>query len=106
MNQNGKSREPDWREFIGRLVYCWGCGRFGLPQAGKRLPRGWAMLYQPHREGPSLLLACGSECKAKIQRAIRGGPVLHPLAQATEIPMPADLREAMMADAERERGNP
>lgn len=92
-------RQLDWRAFVNRLIYCFGCGKFGLPRKGGALPRGWSMLYQPHGEGPVGLHVCSEGCKAKVREAMTKGPVIEPLEMATNITMTVEMREQMMAEA-------
>lgn len=92
-------RTLDWRAFVNRLIYCFGCGKFGLPRKGGVLPREWSLLYQPHREGPAGLHVCSEKCKAEVREAMTRGPVTEPLAVATNITMTAEMREQMMAEA-------
>ena len=92
------ARDLDWRSFLNRLVYCYGCGRFGVPASGK-MPEGWSTLYQPHDEGPPALPVCGDACKSDVQEAIKKRPVLEPLRMAKDVMMPAEMRKTMMAEA-------
>lgn len=94
-------REIDWQSYLNGLVYCHGCGRFAFPlrtAKGPRPPRGWTMLYQPHADAPPLLLGCGEACVGLLREAIQKGPVWEPLKTAENVLMPADVREAMLAD--------
>lgn len=92
-------RQLDWRAFINKLVYCYGCGRFGLPERGKTRPRNWTLLYQPHPEGPPGLHACSNACADDVREAMSHGPVVKPLKMATNITMSSEMREQMMAEA-------
>lgn len=95
------SRDLDWRSYLNRLTYCYGCGRFGMPQAGSKqhLPRGWALLYQPHRHAPPALPCCSLACKDKVRSHMQGEPIFEPLVSADDIAiMPVEQRLAMMAE--------
>ena len=92
-------RKLDWRAFVNRLIYCFGCGKFGLPRKGGVLPRGWSTLYQPHGDGPAGLHVCSDGCKGEVRRAMTEGPVTEPLSMATNVTMSAEMREQMMAEA-------
>lgn len=91
-------RELDWKEFINRLVYCFGCGRFGKPSP-KGIPSGWKVLYNPHAEGKPGLHVCGDGCKAKVLAALREGPVLEPLEMGPPPPMPVEMKESALEGA-------
>ncbi len=94
-------RVIDWRAFLNALVYCHGCGRFGRPQRtprGRRQPRNWLMLYQPHADTPPMLLACSTKCADDVRAAMKQGPVIEPLKTAADVMMPAEMREAMFAE--------
>ena len=94
-------RRIDWRAFLNKLVYCYGCGRFGMPRKGARKaepPRGWTVLYQPHADAPAGLLVCSDGCREKVQKAMAEGPVCEPLKMATNVTMSTEMREQMMAD--------
>lgn len=90
----------DWRDHLNALAYCHGCGRFGFPsrEGTRRVPKGWKMLYQPHGDAPPMLLVCGDACSARVREAMALGPVHEPLETSKVPPMPADVREAMMAE--------
>lgn len=92
-------RRLDWRAFLNRLVFCYSCGKFGLPRSGSSLPRGWSMLYQPHGAGPVGLQTCSDRCKSVVREAMKKGPVTEPLAMATNVTMTTEMREQMMAEA-------
>lgn len=97
-------RRIDWRAFLNKLVYCYGCGRFGMPCKGQRKaepPRGWTVLYQPHVDAPAGLLACSDACRERLQKAMAEGPVYEPLETATNVTMSTEMREQMMVDAIR-----
>lgn len=94
------SRDIDWRAFIDKLVFCYGCGRFGVPKKGA-LPREWTTLYQPHGDAPVGLPACSEACKTAVRAAMMQGPVLMPLASVTDIMMSSEMRNAMMREAEQ-----
>lgn len=91
-------RRIDWRAFLDRLKFCYGCGRFGLP-TGNRVPANWKVLYQPHQDAPPALLVCSSACFEEVRGAIAKGPVRQPLRVATDVMMPAELRETMISEA-------
>jgi hypothetical protein len=91
-------RQIDWRSFLNKLVYCYGCGRFGLPRQGQR-PRGWSLLYQPHQEGPPGLHVCSEGCANDVRAAIVKGPVTAPLRMASGVTMPSELRQMMLDEA-------
>ena len=92
-------RQIDWRGFLNRLIYCYGCGRFGLPRRGGKKPDGWSVLYQPHPEGPPGLHVCSAKCKVEVQDALAQGPVVGPLRTASNVTMGTDMREQMMREA-------
>jgi hypothetical protein len=95
-------RKIDWRAFLNKLVYCYGCGQFRMPRKGERKvepPPGWTVLYQPHSDAPAGLLVCSAACREKVQKAMAEGPVYEPLKAATNVPMMTDMREQMMEDA-------
>ena len=91
-------RQIDWRAFLNKLIYCHGCGRFGMPRQGKR-PRGWSVLYQPHPQGPPGLNVCSDKCKAEVQEALVKGPVTGPLRMGSNVTMSTEMRETMMTEA-------
>lgn len=91
-------RQIDWRAFLNRLTYCFGCGRFGMPRRGKH-PRGWSVLYQPHPEGPPGLNVCSGPCAAKVREALAKGPLTGPLRMTTHVTMTSEMREQMMTEA-------
>lgn len=91
-------RRIDWRAFLNKLIYCYGCGRFGMPRKGK-LPRNWGTLYQPHPEGPPGLSVCSEKCKTDVQAALVKGPVTGPLRMASNVTMDSEMREQMMREA-------
>jgi hypothetical protein len=95
-------RRIDWRAFLNKLVYCYGCGRFGMPRKGLRKaepPRGWKVLYQPHPEAPAGLLVCSEKCEDKVRIAMAEGPVEEPLEIATNVTMTNEMREQMAMEA-------
>jgi hypothetical protein len=92
-------REIDWRRFLDSLVFCYGCGRFGLPARGQPSPKGWTLLYQPHADAPSGLPVCSEQCVKDVRAALVAGPVTAPLRMATDVPMPAELRRMMLDEA-------
>jgi transcriptional regulator with XRE-family HTH domain len=92
------TRALDWTGYLNKLIYCYGCGRFGIP--GKRgLPRGWRTLYQPHPDAPPGLHTCGDACNDKVRAAMAEGPVLEPLEIGKAPMMPAEIRDEMEKDA-------
>lgn len=91
-------RQIDWRAFLNKLVYCYGCGRFGIPRQGKR-PNGWSVLYQPHPEGPPGLNVCSAKCSDDVREALRKGPVTWPLKMASNVTMSTEMREQMVREA-------
>lgn len=86
------SRDVDWALWLNKLVFCHGCGRFGMPQQGMKPPRGWKLLYQPHPEGRPGLYVCSTECEEKIKEAMKEGPITDPLEMRPP-PMPHELQE-------------
>lgn len=92
-------RRLDWRGFLNRLVFCYGCGRFGLPPKGTTLPKGWTVLYQPHGDGPVGLHVCSESCKEKVRIAMTEGTVREPIVVVTDVVMTIEMREQMMAEA-------
>lgn len=95
-------RSLDWRAYLNKLQYCTGCGRFGLPQKGKRKkkpPRGWKVVYQPHPDAPAGLLVCSQKCEEKVRAAMAEGPIYEPLEIAKDIPMTAEMRSQMLDEA-------
>lgn len=91
-------REIDWRSFVDKLVFCYGCGRFGMPSRGAP-PRGWSTLYQPHDEAPVGLHVCSDACKVLVRDAMKCGPVFEPLRMATDVMMSSEMRDQMMQEA-------
>lgn len=91
-------RQIDWRAFLNRLVYCYGCGRFGIPRNGQR-PVGWNVLYQPYPQGPAGLNVCSSQCSDEVLAALRKGPVTWPLKMAGNVTMSAEMRQQMIQEA-------
>jgi len=98
-------RETDWNLWLNKLIFCHGCGRFGMPKQGKP-PGGWKLLYQPHPEGRPGLYVCSSDCEEKIREAMKDGPIIDPLEMRPP-PMPHELqeqvRELVKGVAEEER---
>ena len=92
-------RQLDWRKFLNRLMYCYGCGRFGLPRGNPPMPRGWGTLYQPHANAPPGLHYCREGCKEKLRVAMQEGPVLEPLEMASNVMMDSEMRDKMMVEA-------
>lgn len=90
-------RVIDWRAFVNRLQFCYGCGKFGLPRKGKLVPNGWNVIYQPHPDGRPGLHVCSEDCKEAVQRAMIQGPVTEPLMmpEPGAMMMPAEVRQAM-----------
>lgn len=96
------SRSVDWKSFLNKLQYCYGCGRFGIPRKKKGkavLPSGWSVLYQPYEDAPAMLNVCSTACRARVEKAMQSGPIHEPLEVAKNIPMPADMRRKMMTEA-------
>jgi hypothetical protein len=91
-------RQIDWRGFLNKLIYCYGCGQFRMPRKGVR-PKGWTMLYQPHAEGPPGLTVCSEGCADDVREAMERGPVEMPLRAATNITMSTEMRETMLEEA-------
>lgn len=98
-------RDVDWALWLNKLIFCHGCGRFGLPTKGKP-PKGWKLLYQPHPEGRPGLYVCSTDCDTKIREAMKEGPIIDPLEMRPP-PMPHELqeqvRELVQGVAEEER---
>lgn len=95
-------RAIDWRAYLNKLVFCYSCGRFGMPRKGERKvdpPRGWTVLYQPHADTPAGLLVCSDTCREKVQAAIAEGPVYEPLEIAANVMMTPEMRDQMMEEA-------
>jgi len=90
-------RSIDWRKYLNRLMFCYGCGRLGLPRKGKTLPTGWKLLYQPHPEGVPGLHVCSDDCNDAVRLAMMAGPVTSPLMmpEPGSIMLPAEVRRAM-----------
>ena len=91
-------RQIDWRAFLNRLVYCYGCGRFGIPRNGQQ-PSGWNMLYQPHPQGPAGLNVCSTKCSDEVREALRKGPVTWPLKMSSNVAMTHEMRQQMIQEA-------
>ena len=87
----------DWRKWLNRLVFCYGCGRFGMPRKG-RPPFRWKVLYQPHPDAPPGLHACSDRCADKIRDAMKKGPLIEPLEMGQPPMMDAEIRHQMMQD--------
>jgi len=85
------NREIDWDVWLNRLIFCHGCGRFGMPKERKP-PTGWKLIYQPHPDGRSGLYACSSSCEGKLKDAMKEGPIVDPLEMRPP-PMPHELQE-------------
>jgi len=92
------SRDIDWVSYIGRLVFCYGCGRFGVPAKNGRPPRGWSLLYQPHADAPPGLLVCAPSCASAVREAMTDGPVHEPLKMGAPPPMPQKMKDVMLRD--------
>lgn len=90
-------RRIDWKAFLNRLRFCYGCGRFGLP--GSKRTSNWKMLYQPHRDAPPALSVCSDACAAEVVEALAKGPIRQPLRVATDVVMSAEMRETMIEEA-------
>ena len=95
-------RELDWRTFVNKMVYCFSCGRFGLPSK-KGIPRGWKVLYQPHHDAPPGLHVCGELCADKVREVMKDKAITEPLEQGAPPPMSAAMMAAMMGEAVSER---
>lgn len=90
-----RDREILWSDWLNKLVFCYGCGKFGLPRGAPPVPRGWKVLYQPHPDGPPGLHVCSDGCADRVRKAMARGPVLEPLEIASDFGMmPADVRES------------
>jgi predicted RNA-binding Zn-ribbon protein involved in translation (DUF1610 family) len=89
-------REIDWRAWLNRLKYCYGCGKFGIPRQGTGKPMGWRVLYQPHPDAPPGLHVCSESCADDVRDAMQKGPVTEPLKIGPPPMMDADLRRQMM----------
>jgi hypothetical protein len=94
------ARDLDWREFLNRLSFCYGCGRFGRPQSNGK-PANWNVLYQPRESGPPALHVCSERCKIDVQEAMRSGVVTEPLRLGTLPVMDADLQAQMVEEMGR-----
>lgn len=102
MGARMSERKIDWRAYLNKLVFCYGCGRFGMPRKGERKaepPPNWTVLYQPHQDAPAGLLVCSNACREKVQKAMAEGPVYEPLGMATNVMMTNEMREQMMTEA-------
>lgn len=95
-------RSLDWRKFLNKILYCFGCGRFGVPSK-KGIPRGWKVLYQPHYDAPPGLHVCSEKCADKVREAMKDGPVTEPLKQGEPPSMSAAIMWAMMREAVGDR---
>lgn len=91
------SRDIDWRAFLNRLVFCWSCGKFGMPRKKQALPTGWKLIYQPHPEGRPGLHVCSDDCHEALRLAMIQGPVTEPLMlpDPASIMFPAEVKQAM-----------
>ena len=95
-------RNIDWRAFLNRLTYCYGCGKFGLPRRGKPRPMGWKVLYQPHADAPAGLHVCTERCADDVRAAMASGPVTEPLKVGLPPMMDVDLRSRMQQELREE----
>lgn len=96
------TRDIDWKAYVNRLVYCYGCGRFGMPRKGGKPPMRWKILYQPHADAPPGLHVCSETCADEVRDAMSKGPVREPLKVGTAPMMDAELRHQMMEQLRRE----
>lgn len=96
------ARKIDWRAYLNRLTYCYGCGKFGLPRKGKPRPMGWKLLYQPHDGAPPGLHVCSESCANQVREAMAKGPVHEPLQMGPPPMMDAGLRQQMMGELREE----
>ncbi len=98
-NPEKPDRELDWEGFLNKLVFCYGCGKFGVPRNNKPAPKGWKLLYQPHPDAPPGLHVCGEFCAARVRKAMAEGPVLEPLETGRAPMMDAEMRDHMLGAA-------
>lgn len=92
-------RNIDMVKWLNSLIFCYGCGRFGLPSKGK-LPHGWKLLYQPHPDGQPGLSVCSAGCDKKVREAMKEGPITEPLEMRPP-PMPHEF-QSTISDAAKE----
>jgi hypothetical protein len=96
------ARDIDWKAYLNRLVYCFGCGKFGLPRRGKPKPMGWKLLYQPHADARPGLHVCSESCANDVRDAMAKGPVNEPLKMGLPPMMDVELRHQMMQEVKTE----
>ena len=84
-------RSINWNEWLNKLIFCHGCGRFSMPRNGKP-PKGWKLLYQPHPEGRPGLYACSPDCGEKLREKMKEGPIVEPL-EMKPLLMPHEFQE-------------